>query len=70
MKVLAEVNEQDYGLLCAPSEVEPLMKALRTIDGLIWIEVCYDPFNEQTRAFARKLSPYIVKVNEILRFNK
>jgi hypothetical protein len=70
MRVIAEIDEKDYGLLCKPSEVEPLMKALSNIYGLIWCEACYDPDNESTQKFARRLLDDIQFVNSILQFKK
>ena len=68
MKVIAEVNEKEYGLLCKPSDVEPLMQALGELYQIIWIEAHYDPANEHTETFALKLLSLIDKANEILRF--
>jgi hypothetical protein len=70
MKVIAEVDEKQYGLLCKPSEVEPLMQALRSLYSIIWPEACYDPFNKDTEAFAQRLLPHIQQANEILQFKK
>jgi hypothetical protein len=70
MKVIAEVDETAYGLLCKPDEVQPLMDALSRLYGIIWTEACYDAYNKDTEAFARRLLPLIQKCNEILQFRK
>ncbi len=70
MKVIAEVNEKEYGLLCKPSEVQPLMAALGQLYSLIWPEACYDPMTKETEAFARRCLPHIQALNEILHFKK
>lgn len=70
MKVLAEVDEQAYGLLCKPDEVEPLLKALREAYSIIWCEACYDPVNEATQRICQRLLPLIQHANAILRFKK
>jgi hypothetical protein len=70
VKVIAEVDEKEYGLLCKPSEVEPLMKALRSLYSIIWPEACYDALNKDTEKFAQDLLPWIQQVNDILGFKK
>ena len=70
MKVIAEIDEKEYGLICKLSEVEPLMKALGAMYCIIWPEACYDPLNASTRKLAEELLPHIQKANEILRFKK
>jgi hypothetical protein len=34
----------------------------------IWVEACYDPYNEHTEKFAGNLLPDISRLNEILKF--
>jgi hypothetical protein len=67
---VTEIDEKEYGLLCKPSEVEPLMKALSRVYGLIWCEACYDPYNDATRQFAKKMLDDIQFANTILQFKK
>ena len=70
MRIIAEVDEKDYGLLCKPSEVKPLMAALARVYGQIWCEACYDPYNDSTRQFAKKMIDDIQFANSILHFKK
>ena len=70
MKVIAEIDEKEYGLLCKPSEVQPLMQALSRVYSLIWCEACYDPYNEETRKFAQRMLEDIQLANKILQFKK
>lgn len=70
MKVEVEICEREYGLLCRPEEVEPLMRTLSELYGLIWAEAKYDPCNEQTKEFASRLLSLIRAANKILRFKE
>lgn len=70
MKVLAEVDETKYGLLCAVEEVKPLMAALGRLYGTIWSEACYDAYSDETRTLTRTLLEDIQFVNSILKFKK
>lgn len=70
MKVLAEIDEKEFGLLCRPSEVAPLMKALSELYSVIWTEACYDASNEHTQKLCRQLLPNIQAANKILQFKK
>ena len=70
MKVTAEVDEKAYGLLCKPEDVQPPMKALSKVYSLIWIEACYDAYNDSTQKLCREMLPHIEKANEILKFKK
>ena len=70
MKVLAEVDETKYGLLCTVDEVAPLMAALGRLYSQIWCEACYDAYNEGTQKLARELLADIQYVNSILKFKK
>lgn len=47
-----------------PAEKEALYKLYQ----LIWTEAYYDPYSEDTEAFARKLMPHIKLLNERWRF--
>ncbi len=70
MKVEIEIDESQYGLLCKPEEVEQLFKALRLLSGMIWAEAFYDPYNESTQKFARRLDPHMEEVAKIIKFKK
>lgn len=70
MKVIAEFDETDYGLLCKPDEVALVMASLNALYGVIWTEACYDADTESTQKMCRRLLPHIQKLNEILRFKR
>lgn len=70
IKVEAEIDETQYGLLCKPEQVKPLFAALNRLYATIWIESCYDPYSEETLKLCRKLLDDIQAVNDILPFNK
>ena len=70
MKVEAEFNAQDYGLICKVNEVTPLYEALARLYQQIWIEACYDAYNAETRALCRRLLADIQVCNAILQFKK
>lgn len=70
MRVMVDIDEKEYGLLCKPSEVQPLFQALERIYGLIWCEACYDPYSKDTETLARKMLADIQFANEILQFKK
>jgi hypothetical protein len=70
MKVIAEFDETQYGLLCKPDEVKPLFKALSELESKLWCEAFYDPYNEHTRKFAKELMPFMDEVKKILQFKK
>jgi len=70
MRVIAEIDEKQYGLLCKVDEVKPLMEALGRLYGKIWCEACYDPANEGTQKFSRDLLEDIQFTNTILGFKK
>ena len=70
MKVSVEIDETQYGLLCAPQEVQPLMKALSELYGLIWAEACYDPYSTATQELCQRMLPHIKQANTILKFKK
>jgi|SRR5580765_4571904 len=46
------------------------MKALSDLYGLIWIEACYDPYNQKTKEFAETLLPHIRLLNDVLKFKR
>jgi hypothetical protein len=46
------------------------MKHLAELYALIWIEANYDPFNEGTERFAKKLEPHIRALNDKYRFKR
>ena len=46
------------------------MSNMNNLYGLIWPEACYDPLNESTGAFAKKLLPFIQALNAEFRFKK
>ena len=70
MRVIVDIDEHEYGLLCKPSEVKPLMDALGRLYGMIWCEACYDATNDATREFANKMLDDIQFANTILQFKK
>ena len=70
MRVIAEIDEKECGLLCKPSEEKPLMKALSELYSIIWTEACYDAYNEHTEKLCRRLLPYIQEANTIIGFKK
>lgn len=41
---------------------------LHSMYGVLWTEVHYDPYNEETRKFASGLLPKIQRLNELLKF--
>lgn len=45
-------------------------KELGELYQKIWCEACYDPMNESTETFARKLLPHIQALNTILGFKE
>jgi hypothetical protein len=49
---------------------EECLKAFGEIYGLVWTEACYDPYNEQTRKFAKKVWPHVLLINEALKIRK
>lgn len=46
------------------------VKNLHDLYSKIWIEACYDSFNEDTRNYANELLPLIKKLNKSLGFRK
>ena len=70
MRVIAEVDEKAFGMLCKPDEVALVMFSLRELYGVIWTEACYDAENESTQRMCRRLLPHIQKLNGILEFKK
>ena len=46
------------------------LKALNELYGIIWVEAVYDPKNDDTQAFARKLLPHIELLNGLWRFQE
>ena len=70
MKINAtvELDPEVVGVLCPPHQAKDLLKALNELYALIWPEACYDPYNDSTRTFARKLLPHIETCNEIMKF--
>jgi hypothetical protein len=70
MRVISEIDEKQYGLLCKVDEVKPLMEALSRLYRKIWCEACYDPTNAGTEQFSRGLLADIEFANTILGFRK
>ena len=46
------------------------MRLLEEVYGVLWTETYYDPYNEDTRNFARPLAEKMREANLILRFKK
>lgn len=70
MKVIAEFDEKELGLLCKASEVKTVMSELNTLYGIIWTDACYDADSEATQKFSRRLLPHIQALNAIIGFKK
>ena len=70
MRVIAELDEKAYGMLCKPDEVALVMSSLNTLYGVIVTEACYDADTESTQKLCRSLLPDIQKLNAILQFKK
>ena len=70
MKVLAEFDETQYAYLCQPKEVQPLFEALDRLYGTIWVESCYDHYDDNTKRMCGRMLDDIKLVNSILRFKK
>ena len=70
MKVIAEFDEKQLGLLCKASEVKNVMSCLNKLYSVIWTEACYDAETESTQKLCRKILPHIQKLNTILGFKK
>lgn len=66
MKVQVDIDTQALGFLCNATDVEKLKKALRELDGLIWCEAVYDPYNDSTRVFAKKLMPAMDTIKSVI----
>jgi hypothetical protein len=49
---------------------DKLMNVLNCLYGMIWCEAVYDPDNEHTQKFAKKLLPFIQEANGVLKFKK
>ena len=52
------------------AEDDECTTALHELYGLIWVEASYDPTNDETAKFARKLLPHIKKLNDKLGFKQ
>ena len=46
------------------------MTLLHEVYAVLWAEAFYDPYNDQTRKFAKPLAEKMMRVNELLRFKK
>jgi hypothetical protein len=69
MKKVIDIDLQKLGLV-EIKELDVALHELHELYGLIWCEAAYDPDNEITQKFARKLLPHIKKANEVLKFKK
>ena len=70
MKIEAEVDEKQFGLLCNPAEAKVLFEVLNRLYCTIWTESCYDAYNEYTEKMCRKMLDDIQLANKILKFKR
>ena len=52
------------------ANLEDGKKVLSELYGLIWVDACYDPDNEEHRRYAQRFLPLIQKANDLLQFKK
>lgn len=68
---LAEKLKQNIDELKARCKVsDEAMTNMSLLYSLIWTEACYDPMNESTERFAKKLLPHIQALNAEFRFKR
>lgn len=65
-----ELDPADYGFICPAKDVPALKKALNSLYANIWIEACYDSYNNDTKRICHRLLDDIREVNRILEFKK
>lgn len=65
-----EIDETKFVQVCAVENIAKLAHAVNEVYGRLWIEACYDPYNEQTQKLGRELLPYVEEIKAILRIKK
>lgn len=67
MELKVEINPEEHGVI-PQHDVKEMFSLLNSLYCDIWCESSYDPCNEDTRKFAKKMLPNITRLNDILKF--
>lgn len=62
-----EIDETKLVQVCKREDIDRLMEAVSALYGKLWIEACYDPYNEQTHKLARECLGYCDTIKECLK---